>query len=183
MRAPRDGNLICSFSFYTYNTLFQTQCQHVVVVCAFYREFFANRAAAQAVKAKVEAYDRSGGERLQMPLQGAGAGPGVMGGGGGVGVGGGGNIRSQPNSRRGSEVDPHGAAAAAAAAEESDYYNRGGGGGAGGARARQSYDEEGFTSAEARIAHLKAQREREKERENAENAMKVSEQRLETHLL
>jgi hypothetical protein len=143
----------------------------------------------------VEAYDRYGGERLQMPL--AGGAPGVMGcGAGGGGGGGGGGGRSQPNSRRGSEVEyvvqaqqpgsrrnsevdrDH------ASYQQQQHYQqqpshyadddrsyRGGGGG--GSYYEDDKDAGGHFDAEARIAYIKAQKEREREREMAEKALQV----------
>jgi hypothetical protein len=166
---------------------------HICVSCC--REFFANRAAAQAVKARVEAYDRYGGERLQMPL--AGGAPGVMGCGAGGGGGGGGGGRSQPNSRRGSEVEyvvqaqqpgsrrnsevdrdhasyqqqqQHYQQQPSHYAED-DRSHRGAGGG--GSYYEDDKDAGGHFDAEARIAYIKAQKEREREREMAEKALQV----------
>ncbi len=138
----------------------------------FRREFFANRAAAQAVKAKVEAYERNGGERVSMPLIGGGgynagagtnanavvvAAPGQNGG-----------VRSHPNSRRGSEVDrDYNYAAEEASVYEQPGAYRGG---------RRSYAdaENDVSEAERRIAQIKLQRDRDRERDNAQKEMQVS---------
>ena len=130
------------------------------------REFFANRAAAMAVKARVEAYDRHGGERLSMPLIGGGgagaAGP-------GAGAGAGAAVRSHPNSRRGSEVDrdylqlqqqlPQGSMYEEPSQERSRYSVYG--------------EDDVRNDAELRIAQIKAQREKDREREIAQKEQQV----------
>lgn len=140
------------------------------------REFFANRALAQATKAKVEALDRQGGERIHMPLIGGGGyAPAAVPVGAAVVAGG---VRSHPNSRRGSEVDrDYNYASEESSLYEPSVYSRGGGGGGGGGRQYYAEDDGygGMSEAERRIAQLKQQRERERERENAMKEMQVSE--------
>lgn len=128
-----------------------------------HREFFANRAAAQAVKAKVEAYNRNGGERVSMGMVGGGGGGGGGAAGGGAyaagpsahsaAAAGGGPMWSNPVSRRNSDADNY-----SYVGEEASQY--------------QQYD--GMSEAERRIAQIKAQREKEKERENAMKEQEVS---------
>mmetsp|Transcript_10718 Transcript_10718/g.17474 ORF Transcript_10718/g.17474 Transcript_10718/m.17474 type:complete len:1278 (-) Transcript_10718:2028-5861(-) len=113
------------------------------------REYFANRAAAQAHKAKVEALERGGGgERLDHPLYS--------------------DRSSQPNSRRNSDASAVDAAGA----------DLGGGGGGGGGSRRPSIDYEqfrGMSESEARIAILKAQRDKERELVNAQKELELKE--------
>lgn len=103
--------------------------------------------------------------------------------GGGAGGGGGGNagapVRysqqpqqpygSHPSSRRGSEVDQSYAYQAGAHYDDDSHSvaSRG---------SRQSYDGDdyGRMDPETRIAHIKAQKEKERQRENAEKEMQVS---------
>jgi hypothetical protein len=129
------------------------------------REFFANRAAAQAVKAKVEAYERNGGERVNMPLIGGG---GYTSASNAVAAPSNGGVRSHPNSRRGSEVDRdyNYAAEEASVYEQPSSYR-------GGRRSHADADNE-MSEAERRIAQIKLQRDRDRERENAEKEMQVS---------
>ena len=134
----------------------------------FCREFFANRAAAQAVKAKIEAYDRNGGERMNLHMAGGGAGNGSAAAAGGAGamVAGGGGIRSHPSSRRGSEVDN--SYGYNQASDESSVYDQ-----ASVYRGRGYSEEDSGNDAERRIAQIKLQRERDRERENALKEMQV----------
>lgn len=118
------------------------------------------------MKAKVEAYNRNSGDRMNMPMIGGGAyAPSA---GAGAGAGGG---RSNPGSRRGSEVDhSYAAAAEESSLYEPSVYSRG-------SRASShQYEDDygnGKSEAERRIAQIKQQREREKERENALKEMEV----------
>lgn len=110
-----------------------------------------------AVKEKVEAYDRHGGERLSMPL---------------IGGGGAGAVRSHPNSRRGSEVDrdyvqpqpqplqqlQQGSVYEEPSQERGRY---------------SSYGDDDRSDAEVRIAQIKAQREKDREREIAQKEQQV----------
>ena len=106
------------------------------------REFFANRAAAQAVKARVESYER------------------------------GGNILTGGNAAAPSVYEQQ---QAVVSVPSSNYNNN-----------ARRYSSDGNTppygvdssnadyDPEARIAHLKAQRERERERENAQKELEVT---------
>lgn len=103
------------------------------------------------MKAKVEAYNRNGGERRSMGM--------VGGGGGGAYAAGpaassaGGPMWSNPTSRRNSDADNY-----SYVGEESSQYQH----------------NDGLSEAERRIAQIKAQREKEKERENAMKEQEVS---------
>lgn len=118
-----------------------------------------------AVKAKVEAYERNGGERVNMPLIGAGGYTSASS--AAVAAPSNGGVRSHPNSRRGSEVDrDYNYAAEEASIYEQPSGYRGG---------RRSYadGDNDMSEAERRIAQIKLQRDRDRERENAEKEMQV----------
>lgn len=114
---------------------------------------------AQATKAKVEAAERNGADRAHMPMIGGGAyapgGPAAAAG-----------VRSNPNSRRGSEVDrDYNYASEESSLYEPSVYSRGG---------RQSHADDDVSEAERRIAQIKLQRDRDRERENAMKEMQVT---------
>lgn len=100
-----------------------------------------------AVKAKVEAYNRHGGERLSMPL-----------------IGGGGAVA---NSRQGSEADRDSYVQKQASVyeEQSQYEQQ--------QRRYSSYGDDDRSDAELRIAQIKAQKEKEREREMAQKEQQV----------
>jgi hypothetical protein len=89
---------------------------------------------------------------------GAGAGPNV------VAMGG---VRSNAGSRRNSEVDH------CYAPEEASQYGEPAGYGKGNRASLDNMRDDGMSEAERRIAQIKQQRERDKERENAQKEMEV----------
>jgi len=145
---------------YTYHHHIILQLSSRLLYYHYDREYFNNRAAAQAVKAKVEAYERHGIDRFNQ----GGAVAAGGGGGGGMMV----PLNPSPLVRRNSDSSRE------QQQQQSQYnINNGPMSNDYSAKAgrRSSYD--GDIDPEARIALIKQQKERERDRENALKEIEV----------